>query len=95
MKVANIFLVTMILTLYCSVAISSDSVYAETPIEKGDVTTIDGMNKGDSDVFQEKPAEQEDVTNIDQINKDDSDAFKVTPAEQDDIKTIEQLNNER
>jgi len=90
--VTAILLLTV--SLYCSVACASDSAFSETPIEQGDVTTIDEMNQGASDVFAATPDEQEDVKTIDEMDEGGSDVFEATPAEQDDIKTIDQLNNE-
>ena len=88
-------IMVLILCLSCAVAAFSSSEYAATPIEQGDVQSLDQISEDGPDEFEETPSEREDTTPLDESSEDRSDEFEATPIEQSDVMTIDQLNSQQ
>lgn len=89
-RVITFFVALAFLCPFC--ATGSDFEDSNTPIEQGDMKTIDQVNDESSTEFEATPVEQEVIKTIDQIDDEISIEEEATPIEQDDIKTIDQLN---
>ena len=79
--------------LYFQTALATSFEDDNTPVEQGDIKTINQLDQGSNIEEENTPIEKGDMKTIHQLDQDTGYENENTPIERNDMKTINQIND--